>query len=555
MQRTALFSILFCLLCLQMVFAQTPSPLEPPDRSSPIATYESFMSQARDIEGLLQAYRQDKTAQQAREIRRAVGRIAEMFDLTGVAPAARSEVGSATYGYLFDIFLRLPEPEPGDMPPDGGSDLEVWTYPGTEIEIAKVSEPGEPPEFRFSAETVTRLPGFHARIVDRPLLRPSGERNWTEVQLNWTGASLPPSAEDRVWAPLRVLVLGTPLWKVAAIVVLWLGVAAGVVIAIKVSNLVTRNAHAVAALALRLAVPAVFAALAYWAHRYSAFEINPSGNFALAEAILAEAALYVAAAWAAWLLCYLVVEAIISAPLLPSESYDAHLLRLIGRVLAVVLSGAILLYGGDQVGIPAFGLLAGVGVGGVALALAAQSTVENLFGGVSIFADKPFRVGSFIRYGDEAGTVERIGPRSSRIRGLDGTLTTVPNSDLAKMHIVNVSARNQCVFAHVIGLRYETSRHELQEVIGQIAALMESHPKVGRGGGLPRVRFIGLGDSALSLEVRAFIETTDWGEFLDIQQELLFAIMDIVAESQADFAFPSQTVYLRRDPTHGQVKG
>lgn len=441
------------------------------------------------------------------------------------------------------------------MPADGGRDLEIWTYPETEIEIARVSEPGEPPEYRFSAETVSRLPGFHSRIVERPLVRPSSEENWAAVQLNWTGASLPPSAEDRVWAPLRVLVLGTPLWKVGAIVVVWLGVAAVVAFAIKVINVVTQRVHAVAALTLRLAAPAVLAVLAYWAHRYSAFEINPSGTFALAEAILAEAALYIAAAWAAWLLCYLLVEAIISAPLLPSGSLDAHLLRLIGRVLAIVLAGAILLYGGDQIGIPAFGLLAGVGVGGVALALAAQSTAENVFGGVSIFADKPFRVGNFIRYGDEAGTVERIGPRSSRIRGLDGTLTTVPNSDLAKMHIVNVSARNQCVFAHVIGLRYENSRRELQEVIGKIADLMAAHPKVAKGGGLPRVRFIGLGDSALSLEVRAFIDTNDWEEFLHIQQDLLFDIMDIVAESQADFAFPSQTVYLRRDPTHGQVKG
>ncbi|NBD31183.1 MAG: mechanosensitive ion channel [Alphaproteobacteria bacterium] len=90
-----------------------------------------------------------------------------------------------------------------------------------------------------------------------------------------------------------------------------------------------------------------------------------------------------------------------------------------------------------MIGIPAFGLLAGVG--GVALALAAQPTVENLFGGVSIFTDTPFRVGNVIRYGGEARKVERIGPRPSRIRGLDGTLTTVPNNDLAKRHIVNVS--------------------------------------------------------------------------------------------------------------------
>lgn len=139
MQRKALFAIVFSILSWHTAVAQQAGPLEPPDRSSPVATYESFMSQARDLEGMLAEYRQDKSAQQARQIRLAVGRISEMFDLSGVAPAARSEVGSASYGYLFDIILRLPKLGPDEVPPDGGGELEVWTYP--EIEIVVVSEP------------------------------------------------------------------------------------------------------------------------------------------------------------------------------------------------------------------------------------------------------------------------------------------------------------------------------------------------------------------------------------------------------------------------------
>ena len=104
----------------------------------------------------------------------------------------------------------------------------------------------------------------------------------------------------------------------------------------------------------------------------------------------------------------------------------------------------------------------------VALALAAQSTVENLFGGVSLFADRPFRIGDYIQYGASSGTVEAIGPRSARIRGLDGTLATVPNSDLAKMHIVNFSLRNKCLFRHVLGLRYETSIGPVRIDLGRL---------------------------------------------------------------------------------------
>lgn len=107
MQRKAFFAITIFFLSWHTAFAQQAGPLEPPDRSSPIATYESFMSQARDLEGMLAEYRRDKSTQQARQIRLAVGRISGMFDLSGVAPATRSEVGSASYGYLYDIFLRL----------------------------------------------------------------------------------------------------------------------------------------------------------------------------------------------------------------------------------------------------------------------------------------------------------------------------------------------------------------------------------------------------------------------------------------------------------------
>jgi len=98
--------------------------------------------------------------------------------------------------------------------------------------------------------------------------------------------------------------------------------------------------------------------------------------------------------------------------------------------------------------VPTLGLLAGISIGGVALALAAQSTVENLLGGFTIFADRPFRVGDEIRFGGKAGRVEAIGPRSTRIRDADGSLTTVPNANISKDQLTNVSARSSSLFRH-----------------------------------------------------------------------------------------------------------
>jgi MscS family membrane protein len=138
--------------------------------------------------------------------------------------------------------------------------------------------------------------------------------------------------------------------------------------------------------------------LAFWrfsSGSWAAFSCcsSTSGAFGEGYAVALTLALIAAGAWAAWLAAYFVVEVIISSPTIPDQSYDAHLLRLLARVAAVVGAAAVLVYGANQVGVPALGLVAGLGVGGFALALTAQSTVENLFGGMNLFADRPFRVG------------------------------------------------------------------------------------------------------------------------------------------------------------------
>jgi MscS family membrane protein len=145
------------------------------------------------------------------------------------------------------------------------------------------------------------------------------------------------------------------------------------------------------------------------------------------------------------------------------------------------------------------------------------------------------------------GVVEAIGPRSSRLRGLDGTLTTVPNADLAKMHVTNYSVRNKCLLEHVIGLRYETSPAQFEWLLARLRKHVAAHPMVEEDAGMPRVRIVGFGESSINVEVRANVLTSDWGEFLGIQEELILAIMRIVDAAGSGFAFPSRTVYVGSD--------
>lgn len=191
------------------------------------------------------------------------------------------------------------------------------------------------------------------------------------------------------------------------------------------------------------------------------------------------------------------------------------------------------------------GILAGLGVGGLAVALAAQKTVENLFGGVSLIMDQPVRVGDFCRYGDKLGTVEDVGLRSTKIRSLDRTVVTIPNADFAYLALENFARRDKIRFTTKLGLRYETSPDQLRLVLAEIRELLLSHPRVDPDPA--RVRFVGYGDFSLDLEIFAFVRSTDVNDYLGVQEDLLLRIMDIVAASGTGFAFPSSTTYLARD--------
>ncbi len=189
-------------------------------------------------------------------------------------------------------------------------------------------------------------------------------------------------------------------------------------------------------------------------------------------------------------------------------------------------------------------IIAALGIGGVAIALASQKSVENLFGGVMIALDQPIRVGEFGRFGDFIGTVEDIGLRSTRIRTLDRTIKSIPNSEFSSMQIETFATRDKILFLHTLGLRYETTSDQIRYIISEIKKMLTAHPKVLDDPARPR--FVSYGDYSLNIEIFAYIETMDWNEFLEIQEDILLHLKDIVEEAGSDFAFPSQTIYFER---------
>jgi len=181
-------------------------------------------------------------------------------------------------------------------------------------------------------------------------------------------------------------------------------------------------------------------------------------------------------------------------------------------------------------------ILAGLGVGGLAVALAAQKTIENLFGGISVITDRPVLVGDLCQFGGQMGTVEDIGLRSTRIRTNDRTVVTVPNSSFSTMTLENYSRRDRLWFHPTLQLRRETTSDQVREMMDLLDKMLREHPMIDVGG-VP-IRFTKIGDQSLQLEIFAYVRTADGDEFLKVQTELLLRFLDASAERGIGFAIP-----------------
>lgn len=214
-----------------------------------------------------------------------------------------------------------------------------------------------------------------------------------------------------------------------------------------------------------------------------------------------------------------------------------------GAKIALIAFGAIAIL--STFGFDVTTGLAALGIGGIALALGAQKTVENFVGSVTLIADQPVRVGDFCKVGDTVGTVEQIGMRSTRIRTNDRTIVTIPNGEFSSQKIENYTHRDRFWFHPVFNFRYETTPAQIRYLLAELRAVMLANPKVDPDPA--RIRFIELGPHSLNLEIFAYVLASNYNEFLEIKEDLLLRMMDVVEASGAEFAFPSQTLYMARD--------
>jgi MscS family membrane protein len=209
------------------------------------------------------------------------------------------------------------------------------------------------------------------------------------------------------------------------------------------------------------------------------------------------------------------------------------------KIIVIVIALAIWL---ENLGFKATTLIAGLGIGGLAVALAAQKSVENLIGAITLYASTPVRVGDFCRFGDKIGTVEEIGLRSTQIRTLDRTVVHVPNAAFADMQLENFAQREKVWYHPQLRLRSDTTPDQVRYILKEVREMLHAHPRVDPDPA--RIRFTGIGTDAMLLDVFAYVATKDYGEFLEIAEDLNLRILDIVAASGTALAMPTQTVFV-----------
>ena len=222
---------------------------------------------------------------------------------------------------------------------------------------------------------------------------------------------------------------------------------------------------------------------------------------------------------------------------------DFHLFPIIRKTLKIFVVVIAVLVTSQNLGMNITGLIASLSIGGLAVGLAAQDTLSNLFGAVAIFADKPFRVGDSIQLDSIAGTVEAIGLRSTRVRNDEGYLVTIPNKNMANANIVNLSKRPRIKTVLNLGVTYDTPVHKLERALAIINEIYRPHPKTAD----LLVSFNKFDTSALNIQVIHWWNGTDWKEYVLGLQGLNLELKRRFDAEGISFAFPSQTVYLRQD--------
>jgi MscS family membrane protein len=550
------------------------NPLRPADTSSPRATLQGFVKTIDEIylqiTDVLKSYTASTRLYLSPEERRnqltAISngmKGVKLLDTSRISPVLRDAVAVERAIQLKEILDRIGLPSFDDVPDRDAmarSSAKRWRLPDTEIDIILIEDGPRAGEYLVSADTVDRLPEFYEGVRRLPY-RPGPAKQLAEIYRTLSSARASTIYEAfssspvglQAIVPLRWM-LSLPVWAKAHIagvaVWQWFGFVVGFLIAILFVFGVYRLARRLARRSEdepgagwhSLLTPLAIIILAGFLGPLLSKILRISGSPLVVIAFAQTIALFLSAAWLSMIGASVLGEAIVGSENLRPHSLDSQLIRLGMRLAGIAIAIGFLIQGAYELGFPAYSVLAGLGVGGLAVALAARDSLANLLGSMLIMLEKPFRVGHVIRVSGSEGTVEDVGFRSTRIRTLDNTLISIPNNAVVNATVENLSLRVMRRQRFFVQITYDTSREKVERLAAGIKQLIADHPLTNKTNS--HVRFNNFSESSLDILVLFYLNVADYAAELKEREEMLLQVMDLVKEVGVEFAFPTRTLYI-----------
>jgi MscS family membrane protein len=567
------------LLCLLLgfscaVLAVETNPLRPADTTSPRATLQGFIEATDQLylgmKEVLEDYgRSDRLyltpaeRKKQGEMLRNASKIVRFLDVSEISPVLRETVAAERLLQLKEILDRIEVPSFADIPDRQAmvqSGAKRWRLPGTEIDLVLIENGPRAGEYLVSAETVDRLPEFYEQVKDLAY-KPDAAKQLSDVYRTLSSGKAGTIYEAYLSSPIGLSYIVPPRWmlslpdwaKLRAAGVTtwqWLGLSVGLFLC----GIIVFGGHRTARRLTdgsedargprwhALPVPVAILLVAALLMPLLSAALRIGGSARIVMTYLQTGAVALSAAWLAIVASVILGEWIVRSEHLTARSLDSQLVRLGTRLVGIVAATAILVRGADELGFPAYSVLAGLGVGGLAVALAARDTIANLIGSLLITIEKPFRVGHTIRVGGSEGTVEEVGFRSTRIRTPDNSLVSIPSSVVVNTTVENLTLRRLRRQRFMLQVTYETTHEQMKVLVSGIRKLIADRPKTDKD--TIQVRFNNFAESSLDILVQFFLQVEDYSTELGEREAVLLQIMEFVKAEGVEFAFPTQTLHV-----------
>lgn len=530
------------------VFADTPANFSPADTSSPRSTLEEFIDAGNEIyEQVKDSSYMDRDSEM---LRSTALRLLDCLDLSDL-PAFASEQRAAEVAIcLKEILDRTDLPPFEEIPGTeeisaSGEKLSTWRIPGTRITISRIEEGPQKHEYLFSKGTVDRAIRYYQDVKSYPY-RTTGP-DTSPGFYNWYFSSpgsstiaplinkLPSIFRDQIW--------GMAVWKWPALIITVFVSGFLMVYIYRIhSSLVNRwKGKSVFWYCLSIVFPVlgVLAPFIVIILVKDELIIRSMPLYIIDFACLMVSLL--AAIYLVFAICNRVAEIIINSPKINPQGLNAQLIRIVSRLMSLVLAVVVFLIGGQYLGIKLTTLLASAGIGGLAVALAAQDTLKTLFGTIMLMADKPFRVGERIQFNKYDGVVEDIGLRSTRIRLLTGNLVTVPNDELARFDIENITLRPHIRRTANIKIPLDTPRDKVEQCVETIRNILKDHEGMNPEFP-PRVFFDDFNEDSFNIRVFYWFSPPLYWDYLAFSQKVNLEIFQAFEEQGIPFSQPLRVI-------------